>query len=437
MVSGCSVHWQVALAKHEIGEGNFAKATQLLKQSDARQAQKYLQQIVLLKQCQQQFNSQQWSQLQQTNYQLQQQQALPAIKQRAQRLVKISQQITPVKSRSQQATGVLSNQQFGTAITAGILIDQQTGQILWQKSAQVARPVASMSKLLAVLTIEQAIKKRHLNLQTPIVASDVIVGLDQKTGLTNAGLKIGQTYTMQQLLEATMVASANDAVMVLGQYLYGSQDRFVTKMLAQARQLKLSDCQIVNANGLPKTLDPMLNDNPQATVNENQLSAQDLAKITQKLLALNPNLLQITQQKQVQIDNRSLPNTNKMLPGTKFGSTVVSVDGFKTGTSTQAGACVTVTGKIYGRRVIFVLLHAPSDSARFLQARELLEKAAQSLTLKQVSVIHWQKAKTQAIWLTTSQAASLQMCYQAQVLTSKPRLTVQFQSQHQRLQFLA
>lgn len=410
-------------AKQLVQSGHYQVAQTVLQQTDSPLAKTYSHQIKLLTTAQKQFNQQKWNQLTKTTNQLTTAKTLPKIKRTAQHLQQLSQQIMATAVSLPKANYHVVSPAFQN-VTAGILVDQATGQILWQKNAQVSQPVASISKLLAVLTVAETLKKRHLSWQTPMVASSVIAGLEKKSNLSSAHLQVGARYTVQQLLQAAMLASANDAIMVIGQNLYGSQARFVQKMLQQAQKLHLTKYQIVNANGLPRSIDKAVNNNPQTTATENELSAVAVAKITQKLLQVDPQILNLTKPKQMQLGQHELSNTNQLVPGGKFATKGYVVDGLKTGTGNLAGAGLVATAKIHQRRVILVVLHATNDDARFNQAIAILNFVQAHLQLQTILTQQWSGSKKQRVWTTNRPKPLLQGAYHVSVMQKNPKITV-------------
>ncbi|WP_181189437.1 D-alanyl-D-alanine carboxypeptidase family protein [Bombilactobacillus bombi] len=423
-----------------VRQGQLQRAQPYLNNSRQPRAHKYAQQIMNLKLAQQYFNQGQFQKSQhQAQHVRSQLPTLIQIHKTARQLVKISQQAqqqhfvgpTIPNTLAQMDAKVICRQ-----VTAGILIDQASGQVLWQKQSQQVLPVASLSKLLAVYTIYRTLEIKHISLQTPIPATAVITGIEKKPGLSTAKLEVGQYYSIQQLLQATMVASANDAIMVLGQYLYGSQERFVEMMQQNARNLKLHSVQLVNANGLPATLDPSVANNAHAKVLENHFNAQDLAKITQNLLQQFPQVLQLTKQQHIRIGAHNFVNTNEMLAQGKYSAVKYQVDGLKTGTGEAAGYGTVITTTIAKRRVILVVLKAPSDAARFLQARELLDYLADNWQVQTKTLATFPKPTKVTLWQAQNAKTKLRLQYQINLLKTPPQLDYSIWSNQSQIPWL-
>ena len=413
--------------EHWVRQGQLLRARPYLQNSQQTKAQQYARQISMLQTAQQDFNQGRFAASKKKAQQVSQElPTLGNIHHVARQLVKVSQKAQQQKFLGPTVPTSLAQMdatQVGQQITAGILIDQKSGQVIWQKQARQVLPVASLSKLLAVYTIYQTLNTRKISLQTAVVAPTIISGLENHSDLSTAKLTVGHSYTIEQLLQATLVASANDAVMVLGQYLYGSQEHFVQIMLQNAQALHLKSVQLVNANGLPADIDPSVENNFHTQVSENQFCAQDLARLTQVLIEQFPQVLKVTQLKQINIDGRNLDNTNEMLPDAKYSPTKYQVDGLKTGTGEKAGYSTVITTVIQKRRVILVVLKAPSNEDRFLQARALLDYLAQNWVNKYKKLPTYPQNSWHSIWQPQHEGFNnLRLQYQLDLLKKPQRL---------------
>lgn len=423
-----------------VRQGQLARAQEYFKHAPQAQAHTYYQQIASLKRAQQHFNQGQFKLSQQQAQQVSHQgPTLFNIHKTARQLTKISRQAQRQKFLGPTVPTSLAqidSTNIGQKINAGILLDQDSGQVIWQKQAQQTLPVASLSKLLAVYTIYQTLTARHIALNTKIEATSVIAGIENHSNLSTAKLIVGQKYSIEELLRATIVASANDAVMVLGQYLYGNQEQFVQQMVQNAKVLHLKNTQLVNANGLPIDIDPSIANNPQAKVLENQLSAQDLARVTQALLQRFPQVVKISQQKQIRIGNEDFVNTNEMLTQSRYMTDKYQVDGLKTGTGEAAGYGVIVTAKIQNRRVILVILKASSNTARFEQAQELLDYLAANWTVRREKLPTFPRSTWMEIWRNQNVHTPLQLQYQINLLDKPQQLDYSIWNQKQQIPVL-
>ncbi|PTM21956.1 D-alanyl-D-alanine carboxypeptidase [Lactobacillus sp. PFC-70] len=264
---------------------------------------------------------------------------------------------------------------------AGIAVDAKTGQILYEKNGSQALPVASMTKLLSIYLVLDAIHNGKLKWDQKITISKPIAKIAKNTNLSNVPLREGHSYTVKALYQASLIYSANGAIEALGSAVAGSPHAFVTQMRAQAKKLGMTDAKIYNACGLTNK---QVGDLGYANVSgkaENAWSAEDQAKLSVALLTKYPEVLQTTKitkmwfQKGTQ-DATKMENWNWMLKGLSASYSKLHVDGLKTGTSDAAGANFTGTSDHGGNRIITVVLHAAhkseTDPSRFQQTQKMM-----------------------------------------------------------------
>lgn len=272
------------------------------------------------------------------------------------------------------------NQGLHLDAKSAIAIDEKTGQILYQQNADQSVPVASLSKLLTLYIVIQAIQDGKLSWNQMIKPSDNVCAVSQDTSLSNVPLEQGKQYSVKALYQATLIYSANGAAMALAQAVAGSQKKFVNMMRQEIKKLGINDAQIYTCNGLTNKL--MKNDadsgvSPNA---ENKFSAKDMALISMKLLQEYPEIIKTSSVKEMNFNTGNqqvqMKNWNWMLPNGQCSYTLLPVDGLKTGTSDAAGACFVGTTNKDGHRIITVVLGAShkndSDPARFVQTQKLM-----------------------------------------------------------------
>lgn len=310
---------------------------------------------------------------------------------------------------------------------AAVVIDADSGQVLYAKDAKAVLPVASMSKMVGLYLVLKAIDQGKISWSDTVTPDEAQAALSQDTALSNVPLTAGTAYTVKELYDASWIYSANVAIMLLGQKVAGSQANFVTLMQQQLQIWGIQDAQIVNASGLNNNLLGTLMVPDTGTDAENKMSAYDVAQVAQHILADYPQVIETTKIAQQtfrpdQADAFEMVNWNMLLPGLQMHDTSLAIDGLKTGTSDAAGECFTGTLQKDGRRLISVVMHAQGadddKTKRFTVTAELLkatfafwqygpimQKNMSLPTPKKVKVINGQQAyvelvsaKAQKMW---------------------------------------
>ncbi|MFD1318561.1 serine hydrolase [Loigolactobacillus zhaoyuanensis] len=264
---------------------------------------------------------------------------------------------------------------------AGLAVDAQSGQILFDQSGSEVLPIGSMTKLLTVYLTLNAIKQGKLSWDTQVPVSALAYKLTQDTELTNVPLTENGQYSVRDLYDAALIQSANSAAMMLGDAFAGSQTAAVKQMRAQLQQWGITDAYIVNLSGLNNSyLEDQIYPGS-AKTDENKMSAADMAIVAQHLLTDFPEVLNTTKQTSMEFamgtsSATTLKTWNNMLPGQTAADANLPVDGLKTGTTDLAGACFTGTVKKDGRRIITVVMHANQNetdsNARFVETAKIM-----------------------------------------------------------------
>jgi D-alanyl-D-alanine carboxypeptidase (penicillin-binding protein 5/6) len=235
---------------------------------------------------------------------------------------------------------------------SAILMDAQTGTILFEQDADLERAPASLAKMLTLLIVLEELESGLLGLDDVVVTSRNAATM----GGSQVYLQEGEYQTVRSLLQALVIASANDAAVALAEHLAGSEDAFVERMNRRVEALGCQRTRFVNAHGLD------LRRQEQAIT-----SARDLALIARTLLRF-PLTRELASTPRAPFRGGSfwLENTNHLL-GRMDG-----LDGLKTGSTPRAGACLCATAERDGRRLVSVVLGA-SGVSRFGLTRRLLE----------------------------------------------------------------
>lgn len=241
-----------------------------------------------------------------------------------------------------------------TTFAAALLVDAGTGEVLFSRNDHREWPAASLTKMMVALLTLEALERREVSLHTPITISKRA----SFAGGRSIHLRPGETFPLEELLQAMMVTSANDAAVALAEHLNGSVEACVAAMNHRARQLGMHDTVYQTPNGMP------LNNGMPPDIS----TASDLA-ILGRTLAKHPLLLQWTSLNRVPFreGRTSLPNTNRLV------GRVPGVDGLKTGYTAKARFNLVTTAQRGPLRLIAIVLGGQSSSLRFHAAANLLE----------------------------------------------------------------
>lgn len=263
------------------------------------------------------------------------------------------------------------------AAKSAIAVDSTTGQILYQKNTNQSLPIASISKLLTVYIVVQQIKAGKLQWTDKVKISPAIAKLSQNSELTNVPLVSGKSYSVRELVNASLVVSANAAAMALGQKVSGSSTNFRKLMQTTARQMGIKGAKLYNAAGVTNGLAGGLKLSGVSKNAENQMSAQGVALLASQLLQEMPTITQITKKTALNFEDTSYEGHNLLLKGQSQAVPNLNVDGLKSGTSDAAGGSFVGTVSKKGHRIVTVVLHArnqtPTDPARYQQTAKLMK----------------------------------------------------------------
>ncbi|AVK63835.1 D-alanyl-D-alanine carboxypeptidase [Lactobacillus sp. CBA3606] len=274
---------------------------------------------------------------------------------------------------------------------AAIAVDANTGQILYDKNSTKPMAIASMTKMLSTYLVLQAIHEGKLSWDQKISVSKAVAKMSQNTDYANVPLLSTKTYSVRQLYNATEIYSANAAITALGDAVAGSPHQFVTLMRKTAKSFGITDATIINASGLTnKEVGSTIGYSNVAATAENEMSAQDVATVAQKLLSKYPEVLKTSSIAHAWFEKGTssatkMDNRNYMLKGLVKHYSALPVDGLKTGTSTKAGNAFTGTVKFSnGNRIITVVMHAgaanDSGTERFTQTAAIMSYVYHNFT---------------------------------------------------------
>ena len=270
---------------------------------------------------------------------------------------------------------------------AAILVEANSGKILYQKNADESLSIASMTKMMSEYLIHEAVDKGKLKWDQKVTVSEYAHNISQDTSLSNVPLENGGSYTVKELYEAMAIYSANGATIALAEAVAGTEEAFVKMMNDKAKELGLQHYKFVNSTGL--TNKDLKGHHPKGTTpdEENKMSARDCAILAQRLIHDFPDILETAKipKKTFQEGGKypvKMDNWNWMLEGLVMQ--YEGVDGLKTGSTPEAGDCFTGTAERNGMRLISVVINTNSHTARFAETKKLFDYGFANFEAKEV-----------------------------------------------------
>ncbi|MEP0520540.1 MAG: D-alanyl-D-alanine carboxypeptidase family protein [Hyphomicrobiales bacterium] len=247
-----------------------------------------------------------------------------------------------------------SAQLYQSRAEQAILIDMETGSILFQKDAERAAPPASLTKTMTSAIVFDAIRSGEISLETEFKVSEYAwrTGGAPARGSTMFA-ELGSNISVEDLLRGMIIQSGNDSAIILAEGLSGDVEAFAKRMNDFGKKLKLQDSNFANPNGLPHP--------------DQRVSPRDLAKIAQYIIEEHPELYKIFAEREFKWNGIRQSNRNPLL------SAPIGADGMKTGFSEEAGYGLVGSAIQDGRRLIAVLMGLRKESDRALDGRRLLE----------------------------------------------------------------
>jgi len=241
------------------------------------------------------------------------------------------------------------------AYRSAILVDADSGAVLFESNAQVQAPPASMTKMMLMLLVAERVAQRQLRWDDPVITSPRA----SEMGGSQVYLKVGETFSLAEMMQAITIHSANDAAVAVAEMVAGSSADFVALMNVRARQLGMSDTIYRSVHGLPpdKGQEPDLS------------SARDMARVARELVK-HADIMKWSATKTAPFRNGAmvLTNTNRLVRETEW------IDGLKTGYYREAGFNVTATAQRAGLRLITVVMGAEQKRDCFSEAQRLLSR---------------------------------------------------------------
>ena len=239
---------------------------------------------------------------------------------------------------------------------SAILMEMTTGTVLYEKDADTARPPASVTKVMTMLLIFDALAEGKIQLEDKVTTSEYASSM----GGSQVFLETGEKQTVETLLKCISIASANDACVAMAEYISGNEEEFVRQMNLRAEGLGMKHTHFVNCNGLD--------------AEGHETSARDIALMSRELLLKYPEIHNyctiwmenITHTTSKGSSEFGLTNTNKLIRQYEYAT------GLKTGSTGKAKFCVSATAEKNGVSLIAVIMGAEDSKARFKDVVTLL-----------------------------------------------------------------
>ena len=246
---------------------------------------------------------------------------------------------------------------------SAVLMDASSGKILYEKNPHDQRPCASITKVMTLTLLMEALDSGKIHMDDVVTASAHAASM----GGSDIWLEEGEQMTVDDMIKATAVASANDAAVALAEFVSGSEDDFVAAMNDKAKSLGMTDTTFKNCNGLDE---------------EGHItSAYDVALMSRELMKHE----EIFDYTGIWLDSlrdgaTQIVNTNKLL------RSYDGITGLKTGTTGEAGSCISATAQRNGLSLIAVVLGAESGKQRFKDAATLLDYGFANFESRELSL---------------------------------------------------
>ena len=253
---------------------------------------------------------------------------------------------------------VVSHAEAGKAVIESdarslILIEAETGTVLYEKDADLPLPPASVTKVMTMLLVMEAVDNGKISLTDTVTVSPYAANM----GGSQVYLEPGEQMSVHEMLKCVVVSSANDACVALAEHIAGSEEAFVAQMNARAKELGMNHTSFENTNGLDDD-----------TVNH-LISARDIAIMSAELISNHPKILEYSSIWMDSIRNGEfgLTNTNRLI---RFYN---GANGLKTGSTSKAKFCISASAKRNGMQLICVVMGAQSRDSRNEVAKKLLD----------------------------------------------------------------
>lgn len=243
---------------------------------------------------------------------------------------------------------------------AAVLIENNSGRILYEKSKDTELIPASITKIMTLLLIFEALDQKKISLEDSVSVSEYAAQM----GGSQVYLEPGETQTVNDMIKCISIASANDAAVAMAEFISGSEASFVKMMNQKAKDLGMTHTHFKNCNGLDDSIE-----------SGHYSSAYDVALMSRELITKHPEISKYSTVWMDEITHKTkkgetqfgLTNTNKLI------RTYNGITGLKTGSTSKAKYCLSATAKRDGISLTAVIMAAPDHTVRFTQAAALLD----------------------------------------------------------------
>ena len=280
---------------------------------------------------------------------------------------------------------------FETRATAAWVYDMSTGTVLMDKNADTPVPPASMSKLMTLNMLFEALRDNRVTMDTTFAVSPRATEMTRLGGSTMY-LQENDRPAVKDLIHGIIINSGNDACVVVAEGLSGTEDAFAALMTERAKAIGLTHSTFTNASGWP---DP-----------EQRMSMRDLGILGKRLIEEFPDLYPIFSQTQFNYMDRAPANANNRNPLLKIAAADWKADGLKTGHTSEAGYGLVGSAVMGDRRVIFAMTGLPSDKDRAAEAESIVNWAFRQFTEKTV-VKSGARITEAPVWLGSADSVGL------------------------------
>lgn len=274
-----------------------------------------------------------------------------------------------------------------------IVIAQKNGQVLYEEKDDTKWPPASMSKLMTLYLVYDAMDKGRFDLHTQVKVNDKFYGISKLPMLSNNRFHKGSVYTVDELLQIMLTDSSNAATFMLSSLVDQDDSNFVDKMNETAKQMDMKNTHYYNPAGPPNNLLLQYKPKRYQQDDDNISSARDYAILTQHILSRFPQVLEYTKKVTVTVkkgtpDEETFHTYNHSLEGAQLS--YKGVDGLKTGSSDTAGFDTTITGRRNGLRIVQVMMGVenwydpPAEFNRNKMANAIMDDVYQRYSYKKV-----------------------------------------------------